>query len=177
MENNLVYACKDAGFHQHYGKENVIRNNIFAYNLRSEIQISRIEEHTSFFFTNNIIYQNEGVFFMSLVKDSWLKGKAMSDKNCFWDLRTKTPVMHTDLSFSEWQKYGRDQHSIIADPLFVNPEQFDFRFKNTSVAKKIGFKPFDYTKAGVYGSDEWVKKARLDPELIAEYDRKISKIK
>jgi len=170
MENNLVYACKNAGFHQHYGKENVIRNNIFALNLRSQLQFTRPEEHISLLFTNNIVYFSDGLLYMSMGENKWTKARATIDNNCFWDTRTINPNFHDDMSFSDWKKLGHDRQSIITDPLFVNPQQFDFRFKNTSVAKRIKFKPFDYSKAGVYGSEEWVRKALMNTELEKEYD-------
>ena len=70
-------------------------------------------------------------------------------------------------------KSGRKQgriYSIIADPHFVNPETYDFHFKNLSIAKKIKFIPFDYSRAGVYGSPEWRKLAEFDPDLAKEFD-------
>jgi hypothetical protein len=54
-----------------------------------------------------------------------------------------------DLTWEQWQKdRGQDQHSLIADPLFENPQQGDFRLKPNSPALKLGFVPFDYTRAG-----------------------------
>ena len=175
MENNLVYACDDAGFFQHYGKENTIRNNIFALNLKSQLGALKVEDYSSFNFTNNIVFYDKGVLFREDDSDYWKDIPVTMDNNCYWDTRTKTPVFCCDMLFAGWQKQGRDKHSIVADPLFVNPQQFDFRFKNTSVVKKIGFKPFDYSKAGVYGSDEWMKKARLCPETEKEFDRVVSR--
>jgi hypothetical protein len=175
MENNLVYKCKDAGFHQHYGKENRIRNNIFAFNRNSQMQHSRIEEHLSFSFTNNIVYYDSGKLYMNMGKDSWQKAKTVLDKNCFWDLRTSEPDF-LGMSFSEWQKLGKDQHSILADPAFVDPARYDFRFKNTRVLSKIGFKPFDYSQAGVYGEKEWKQKALLSNELVAQFEEAMKRV-
>jgi hypothetical protein len=174
MENNLVYACRNSGFHQHYGKDNIIRNNIFANNLRAQLQLTRAEEHRSFSFTNNIIFFDKGLLYTK--QDSWLKARLAVDHNCYWDTRTKTPDFE-GLTFAEWKKQlGRDQHSIIADPLFTDPENFDFRFKNESTAKKINFKPFDYSNSGVYGSAEWKDKARLSTELLQKFDEITEKI-
>ncbi len=169
MENNLVYMCKNSGFHQHYGKENIIRNNIFAFNIRAQLQATRIEEHRSLSFTNNIIYFDKG----SLFFNNWHKFNVFTDYNCYWNT-TIHDFKFGDKSFQEWQKSGKDQHSIIADPLFVDPVKFDFRFKNTSVVKKIKFVPFDYTKAGVYGDEDWKQKATLDQAIVKSFDERVA---
>lgn len=165
MENNLVYACKNSGFHQHYGRENIIRNNILAFNVRAQLQATRVEEHRSISFTNNIIYFDRG----TLLSSNWNKFNLLSDYNCYWDTRTEN-IMFADKSFSEWQKSGKDVHSVIADPLFADPQNHDFRFKSLKVAKKIRFMPFDYTKAGVYGDEEWKKKAELDASITDSFN-------
>jgi hypothetical protein len=63
------------------------------------------------------------------------------------------------MTFEQWQQNGHDQNSIIADPLFVDPDRYDFHLDPNSPVLKIGFKPFDYTKAGVYGDRAWIRKA------------------
>ena len=168
-ENNLVYACKNSGFHQHYGKENIIRNNIFALNIRAQLQATRIEEHRSMLFTNNIIFFDSG----NLLSSNWNKFNLLTDYNCYWDTRTKD-IRFASQSFSDWQKSGKDVHSIIADPHFVNPSAFDFHFKILSVAKKIRFVQFDYSKAGVYGSEIWKKLAEFDPIVAREFDERVN---
>lgn len=170
-ENNLVYACKNSGFHQHYGKENIIRNNIFALNIRAQLQATRVEEHRSISFTNNIIYFDKG----TLLSSNWHKFNLLTNNNIYWDTRTKE-VKFADKSFSEWQKEGKDLHSVIADPLFVNPDAFDFHFKNQSVVRKIKFIPFDYSQAGVYGSEEWRNLARFDKALENKFDLVIGRM-
>jgi hypothetical protein len=49
----------------------------------------------------------------------------------------------------KWRARGHDTHSVIADPLFVAPEKFDFRLRKDSPALAHGFKPIDISNVGV----------------------------
>ena len=52
-------------------------------------------------------------------------------------------------NFKEWQKLGFDKHSVLADPMFVDPANGDYRVKAGSPALKLGFKNFDVSAAGL----------------------------
>ncbi|MBD3182411.1 right-handed parallel beta-helix repeat-containing protein, partial [Candidatus Poribacteria bacterium] len=155
LENNLVYNVKTGTYHQHYGKENLIRNNILAYSMDGQIQRSRVEDHLSFTLEGNIIYWKQG----NLITAGSIKDKNVKlTKNLYWKESGK-PFDFQGMTLEERQKQGMDTGSIIADPKFIDPKNYDFRLQKDSPAFKIGFKEFDYTKAGVYGDPEWIKLA------------------
>lgn len=145
MENNLVYRTKTGGFHQHYGRENRIQNNIFAFAVEQQLQRTRTEPHISFYFERNIVYWTQG----ELLGSNWNDDNFRLDWNCYWNASGKPVVFPGNLSLADWQaKRQQDRNSIIADPGFVDPARGDFRLKPDSPVLKLGFKPFDYTKAG-----------------------------
>jgi len=48
-----------------------------------------------------------------------------------------------------WQDLGFDQHSVFADPLFIDPGNHNFKVRPESPALKIGFKNFEMGKWGL----------------------------
>ena len=146
LEKNIVYRTKSAGFHQHYGKENIVRNNIFALGREHQLMRSRKEQHSSFTFERNIVYFNTG----ELLGSNWDDGKYEIDNNIYFDARKPDAgVKFQGLTFEEWQSKGRDTHSLIADPLFKNPAKLDFRLKPGSPAGRMGIEPISTKEIGI----------------------------
>jgi hypothetical protein len=156
MENNLVYDTKDGSFHQHYGRDNVIRNNIFCFSKQYQIAATRVEPHRSFTMESNIIYWDKG----PALKPGVVKINIAWKKNLWW--KTGEPLDFLGMSFAAWQASGRDTEGLAADPLFKNSGQRDFRLTSGSPAARVGFKPFDFSQAGVYGDRAWRRRANAD---------------
>ena len=138
MEGNLVYNTTHGGFHQHYGRENIVRNNIFALGRDAQIQRSRPEDHISFIFERNIVYWREGKLFAGNLRDLNFR----FDHNLYWR-EGGGEIDFAGMSLEEWRKAGMDPHSLIADPEFASPYRLDFRLRRSSPAFKLGFKPLD----------------------------------
>jgi len=143
IENNIVYRTKTGGFHQHYGKENILRNNIFAFAKVQQLQRTRTEPHTSFTFERNIVYYDEG----AMIGGNWTEDRYNMDYNLYFDASLK-PVTFEGASLDEWKKRGHDQHTIIDDPRFVDPRSGNFTLPSNSPALKLGFKQIDTSTVG-----------------------------
>jgi hypothetical protein len=159
FENNLVYNTKDSSFHQHYGRDNIVRNNILAFSRQYQVAVSRAEPHRSAVIEGNIIYwERPGEGLATQRYHGTEKAKVDWLRNLWWC--ENAPADFSGKSFAEWQAEGRDKDGIVADPLFVDPQGRDFRLKRGSPAYAIGFTPFDSSAAGVYGDRAWRRRAR-----------------
>jgi hypothetical protein len=145
LENNVVYRTKSAGFHQHYGRENIVRNNIFAFGKEYQLMRTREEAHISFIFTNNIVYFDSG----SLLGSSWKNEKFVMDGNVYFDARPNAAVKFAGASFEEWKARGHDTNSVTGDPGFEDAAKHNFRLKSGSLALTRGFRPIDLRQVGV----------------------------
>ena len=83
-ENNLVYRTKSAGFHQHYGRDNIVRNNVFAEGHEAQLMRTRAEDHLSFQIQNNIIVSND----RPILGSNWngTRDNFQLDSNLYWNL-------------------------------------------------------------------------------------------
>lgn len=143
IENNVVYRTKSAGFHQHYGRENLVRNNIFAFGDEFQLMRTRAEKHLSFTFEGNIVYYDSG----ALLGSNWSAPEFRMDRNLYWDARGGQ-VLFAGNDLAAWQAKGHERNGRVADPLFVNPGSYDFTLQPGSPAWKMGWKKINLTRVG-----------------------------
>ena len=149
FENNLVYDTTDSSFHQHYGKNNILRNNILAFSRQGQVGLSRAEPHLSFTAERNVIYWNAGSA-LSRYGASVRENGRINWAGNFWWTENGAPSFNGK-TFAQWQAKGNDTKGLVVDPLFVDAAKRDFRFKPGSPVVKAGFMPFDISAAGPRG--------------------------
>ncbi|MDA3872626.1 MAG: right-handed parallel beta-helix repeat-containing protein [Kiritimatiellae bacterium] len=87
--------------------------------------------------------------------DNWSDDRvSVSDRNLFWNPSGALTIRGgpANKDFDVWKtifngKY--DNHSIVADPMFVDPPARDYRLKPESPALKLGFESIDTSRIGL----------------------------
>jgi len=157
-ENNLVHHTQDAGYHMHYGRGDIVRNNIFADCANdAHIRHSRPEEYFAFAFEHNIVLLGTARLF-GQANGNWQDGRVDLHDNIYWKPGGVIKNF-AGKSWSQWQAMGCDTNSLVADPLFVNPAAGDWTLRPESPALQRGFVPFNWRQAGVSGDEAWRKLA------------------
>ncbi len=169
MEHNVVYNTKSGGFHQHYGRDNIVRNNILAFAKEGQIIRSRQEDHSSFTVQNNVVIFDNGRPYGG----NWGNKNYTMKNNLYWDV-TKLPFAFAGFTLEEAQEEeGNEIGSVIVDPKFRNPKEFDFQLLPGSPAKPYIQGALDAQKiAGLTGPKWWTDKPKaitfksIDPYMI-----------
>ena len=160
LERNVVYQCSCNGYHQHYGRENIVRWNIFAFSGEAAMRISHDsnfqgyqspgEKHGKVISFMNNVFITDNRTSVQVNKDIFLNRKAYMDGNIYYDISGKKKKFFAyywdgdanearELTMKQWQEAGFDRHSIFADPGFRDMEKFDFTLKEDSILHDYGF--------------------------------------
>ncbi|MEZ5277845.1 MAG: right-handed parallel beta-helix repeat-containing protein [Opitutaceae bacterium] len=158
VEHNLVHDTKDAPFNIHFGRENVVRYNVFARGKNALTSVSRVEpEHCSANYFGNIVVGPSNRLFCGGYKGDISDGALVSNANCFWNPegglpisgnpRSGTPGARLRISWAAWRKAGHDALSIVADPLMTEGRK-TWQIAKNSPVWSLGFKGWDWSKCG-----------------------------
>lgn len=142
VENNVVFRTKCECYNLHYGKDNLVKNNVFALGGRGCARILRAEEHIGVELSGNILVTDG----LDIYYDAPGTRESMSaERNVVYDLSREVKMLTTEgieYALEDWQeKFKRDLSTKIINPQFANIESDDFTVTNAEIFEKIGFKP------------------------------------
>ncbi len=166
IENNICHDCSSEGFHQHYGRENIVRFNIFAFNGNSSIAISAGPGRQTGYafpgnnytmnmmFVDNIVLQDGKPFFRQGFSPSLDANLLYSNNNIFWDVSGSSDIFADEseekkYSWTQWLESGHDSSSSFADPGFINAAERNFDFKKDSPVPDITVERIASVKPGI----------------------------
>jgi len=154
VERNICYDLFEQPFHQHYGSNNLVRNNVFAFGEGGCFKVTRKEEHLSVILERNILVSNGTAIYgcaqcppdeMSITECANLiwdyTGEPFSGEMKFdpigrkFDLPAKADVR----TVAQMKSAGMYACAVIADPMFTDVVGRDFTLRADSPAVELGF--------------------------------------
>ena len=175
---NIIVRTVSGAVQIHSGQDNVLENNIIVEASRAQLCFSntlaafkKIESKmaNNRFVRNIVCYKSPEARLFAI--GNWTREMiSESDRNLYWHfgqplLNRCWPKRPEATSLDGWRKAGYDAHSLVADPLFVDPAHDDYRLRPDSPALKLGFKPIPVGKIGLFESPDrasWPVDEQLD---------------
>lgn len=161
VKNNVVYGCGSQGLHQHYGQNNIISNNIFAYNEEGQVRSSRNEvtsgRNNQFTLSHNILAGNDQLMFHHIDYGQFTDvNNLFFDKNCPAGTVYSGENPDADCGSNHPVSYmtanGYYNNAVFADPCFIDAENGNFGFSSTESAEAAGFNASDIDCSSVGSS-------------------------
>ncbi len=155
MENNIVIDAQ-FGYMQHYGKDNILKNNIFIQDEGSAMFYHVNEMHSLGISENNIFYlRNDSTLYESSNCNK-IPGNRTSRNNLIFvegenrslitlNSRKECEVEYDYKGYNLEKiqtEFGLEENTVIADPEFVNINS-SLELKSTSPAIALGFTNID----------------------------------
>lgn len=154
VERNICYDLFEQPFHQHYGSNNLVKNNVFAFGEGGCFKITRKEDHLSVILERNILVSKGTAIYGCAMCEA----DEMSITDCanlIWDYsgepfsgnmvfdainrRFNLPSKEQIRTVTQMKEAGLFACAVIADPLFVDVDARDFTLKPDSPAIPLGF--------------------------------------
>lgn len=170
MERNVVYDTKSESYHLGNGRDNVLRDNLFADAEEAMIyrsqNLGKQLDQPSFTIAKNVVVSRTGWMFGG----RWSDGGFILRDNLYFSRGAEPTFDGMSLSF--WQAQGHDAGSRVADPKLVRDAQGRPHATQTALLREMGLNLLDdYGQVGLYGPAEWVARpSRIrhranDPEM------------
>ncbi|MHA8088812.1 right-handed parallel beta-helix repeat-containing protein [Aquirufa antheringensis] len=148
--NNIIADIHDIVYENSAGKTN--RMFIGYFSIMDVFARDKMPPYTNCTIKNNIFYKvaPHNTFY----RQGSIKGKLTElkleecniDKNLYFDVNLAD---HGKSAVSYYRTRGADANSIVADPLFRDVKNGDFRLNENSPAYQLGFKDIDMRRIGI----------------------------
>ncbi len=158
-ENNVVYNCKSNAYVLHFGRMNVMRNNILITGSGEVARATRTQMHVGTLLEHNIMVSDGGAMYqlngdgggVDYAAANLSYAHMTGRRNLLFNRTGETVVVKTAqkaLSLGDMQAIGLEEDSIVADPLFVDAANSNFNLRPDSPALAMGFVPWDMENVG-----------------------------